>query len=266
MRIPPAMLCLGLIVGLLAAGPPARAEPIALRTIESAQDDPLAGIELPQSESGPSVEFDGGEVGTDDATAPPPEQLPGDRRAAPTRRRAGQPRSAQAANAAREISSSANLAVTMDAEADWEREIREAMRPYYEQIAMSGVVDAVHGLKSYLSAGAAVPTDDEERTDYRTPSEIAPWESRDGRFDALGREKSPAQIENERKITAQLIDEWIAELKPWVFGLAALYALWHVIKLGFDFSRWRSERALKRGAKKAHGHRTTHGRHAPRRY
>lgn len=269
MRIPPVppTLCLAFIVGLFAAPDSvlvARAEPIALHSVDSAPQGPLAGIELPPSESGLPIEFDGDQENTDDATAPPPS--PGDRRAAQARRRTGQPRSTQAADVARETSS-ARLAAMLDDEADWEREIREAMRPYYEQIAASGVADAVHGLKSQLSLSIAAASADETAasTDYRTAPGIAPWESRDERFDAQGREKSPDQIESEKKITAQLIDEWIAAVKPWFIGLAALYALWQVTKLGFDFSRWKTARAFKRRAKKPPSHRATHGRRAPSR-
>ena len=289
MRIPPAlpMLQRAFVVGVLAAAgnsPLAHAEPIALRGVEFANEAALGGLKPHPDESSRPVEFkefrelkefsasealetlDADEENIDEATAPPSEQSPGDRPAGQVRRRAGQSRSAQAASMARDISSSAHLAMTMDEETDWEREIREAMRSYYEQIAAYGLVDAVHGLKTHLSLVSAAPADEVTGSDYRTPPKVAPWELRDERFDARSREKSPAQLENEKRIIALLIDDWIAALKPWFFGLAALYVLWLGVRWGFSFSRWKSARAFKRGTKKSRSHHPAHNRHASRRY
>ena len=289
MRIPPAlpMLQRAFVVGVLAAAsnsPLAHAEPIALRGVEFANEAALGGLKPPPNENRRPVEFkefrefkefgasealetlDTDEENVDEATTTPSEQSPGDRRAGPARRRAGQPRSAQAASMARHMSSSENLALTMDEETDWEREIREAMRSYYEQIAAYGLVDAVHELKTHLSLVSAAPADEETGSDYRAPLKVAPWELRDERFDAQGREKSPAQLENEKRIISLLIDDWIAALKPWFYGLAALYALWLVSRWGFRFSRWKSARAFRRGAKKSRSHRPARNRHVPRRH
>ena len=283
MRIPPAlpMLQRAFVVGVLAAAgnsPLTHAEPIALRGVEFANEAALGGLKPPPDESSRPVEFkefkefdasealDTDEEKADEATATPSEQSPGDRRAGPARRRAGQPRSTQAASMARHMSSSENLALTMDEETDWEREIREAMRSYYEQIAAYGLVDAVHGLKTHLSLVSAAPADEVTGSDYRAPPKVAPWELRDERFDAQGREKSPAQLENEKRIISLLIDDWIAALKSWFYGLAALYALWLVSRWGLSFSRWKSARAFRRGAKKSRSHRPARNRHVPRRH
>lgn len=140
--------------------------------------------------------------------------------------------------------------VRLDEDGLWEAEFREVVRPLYDELAISGVIDAVSGVKSYLdlsmSSSVAEPSTSDTR--YGASPEYAPWEN-----DPNNHQRSAAQIEKDKILTSIMIEELIASIKPWLLTLIGAYALWYLFKLGLDYSRWRSARALRRSSKRTHG-------------
>jgi hypothetical protein len=148
-------------------------------------------------------------------------------------------------------------------EPDWEREIKEAMRPIYDDLTASGVVDAVQGLRSYLTMLGVLlsnehvpPASDRARPRSVAEPRVAPpdaaWEVQTGRSDALMLGKSETQVEKEKLIAAMIVNEWFAAILPWFYGALALIVAWQIAKLIFAYVRSRSRRAHRRTAKRRH--------------
>ena len=142
-----------------------------------------------------------------------------------------------------------------EADWDWEREFKEAIRPIYDDLAASGVIDAVRGFRSYLamlgvflSGDPPTPTGNRARAMNAAEPQVGPagWETSSGRIDALTPGKSETQSEVDRLVVEMIVKEWIAAVLPWIYGLLALFVAWQVARLTFAFMRSRSTRARKR--------------------
>ena len=143
-------------------------------------------------------------------------------------------------------------------EAVWEQEIMEAIRPVYDDLAASGVVDAVQGFRFhlamlgvYLSSEHMTPSGQNVRlanvAEPYSDSGTKDWETRTAGSDAsLG--PLEAQDKREKLIAAMIIEEWLAATLPWIYGLAALFIAWQIGRLGFAFVRSRSTRRRRRHA------------------
>ena len=156
----------------------------------------------------------------------------------------------------------------------WERELKEALRPIYDELAASGIVDAVQGIKSYLGLLNALAAHDRANSESATGDRSMVGESAAGLpgygaasliYDANGTAlpagKTAAQAERERMIAVLILSEWITAAKPWFFALLAGYALWHAIRFAVNYSRWKSRRARKRAARaqRSHGSQASQG-------
>ena len=148
-------------------------------------------------------------------------------------------------------------------EPDWERGIREAIRPLYDELAASGVIDAVQGFRSYLAMlGVFLSNEHAPPPGHRAPpgSVAEPhvgatdtgWETQSGGTDALTLGRAEAQIEKEKLRAAMIANEWFATLLPWFYGALALIVAWQVAKLTYAYVRSRSARARRRSAKRRH--------------
>lgn len=159
------------------------------------------------------------------------------------------------------------------AESDWEREIKEALRPIYDELAASGVVDAVQGIKSYLGllnalvahegTSAESASGDHEALPESvagTPAYGTATRGSLGEGESVGR--TPAQSERERMIAVLILKEWIAAAKPWFFALLAAYVLWQTIRFAVNYSQWKTRRARKRAARGQRSQRGTRRRSA----
>ncbi len=159
------------------------------------------------------------------------------------------------------------LAITGDElaaeEPVWESEIKEAIRPIYDDLAARGIIDAVQGFRSYLamlgvylSNEHVPPPGDRARpasvADPQVGVANAGWETQAGGTDALTPGKTEAQIEKEKLIAAMIVSEWFATILPWIYGALALIVAWQVAKLTFAYVRARSTRAQRRSAKRRH--------------
>lgn len=262
MRIPTALLTLSAsaaigLVGALGTAAPVGAEPIAMLNSEYTPSIAAATGNEPEDLDDPEPKVSDFEVRKNDAEyrKPAPLLLAWDRQAKPLRRKALEGSSLQPDAPGNDKSPLAAATPAIDEDWPWEQEFRDSVRPFYDHLVDSGMVDAVNGLKSYLSLVARASFDALAKTDYAKSSnygagrDAALWEMPDNRFDANIPQRSAADIERDRVLASILVDELIETVKPWFYGLAALFLLWHAVQLMASYSRWKSTRPLKRGAK-----------------
>lgn len=158
-----------------------------------------------------------------------------------------QPATAPAPADGASTSSAASTATDLLKEnGDWEHQLKDAIRPLYDELAEAGVVDAVSSLKSSLGQIAGAASDAASATGYEVARDAAA-----GAHDAHNTLRSETQIENEKRLTALMLEELLAAIKPWLLSALALYLLWYVTRLTLDYSRWKSRRAQKHGTKKS---------------
>lgn len=130
------------------------------------------------------------------------------------------------------------------------RELKEAVRPLYEDLKAAGVVEAVRSLKADLGLGSSSPSDSRAGSGYpKNSADAAPQD----------RQRSAAQIERDRLIAAAMWDEFVAEVKPWLYGVTGLFVLGYMIKLGVDYLQWKAMRSIKRGSRGMRHHRHPKG-------
>jgi hypothetical protein len=232
------------LFGALGDGAALRAEPIAVRIVEresGAAQDPGNGQE---DADRLELHFPDAEDSKDDGAKEAPERLAVDRQA--LKPRTGQREKSSLAarvevsepSVSAVVSAAVSAAAPMDDDWAWDREFKEAVRPFYDELDAAGIVDAVGGLRSYLALTISSALDD------GAPAEPAPWEASGNRSEA--RQRSAAQVEKEKMLASIMIEEMIETVKPWLFSLVALYLLWRMVMLGLDYSRWKTTRARKR--------------------
>ena len=145
-------------------------------------------------------------------------------------------------------------------EAYLEHDFKDAIRPVYDDLVASGVVDAVQGFRFYLamlgvylSNEHVMPSDQ----NVRLASVAEPyagttnWEMRAAGTDA-SLAPSEAQSAREKLIAAMIIEEWIAAVLPWIYGFIALLIAWQIGRLGYGFVRARSSRSHRRATRSHH--------------
>ena len=140
---------------------------------------------------------------------------------------------------------------------DWtlDHEVKEAVRPLYEDLKASGVAEAVRSLTSDLglsgSSSLNDPTPSESAKDSGNgaPTESAVAERLGNNYAPQDRPRSATQTEQDKLAAAALWREFIEELKPWLFGLAGLFVLGYMAKLGLDFFLWAAARSTKRSSR-----------------
>jgi len=253
MHIPTASLTLSATVafglfGALGNGDLARAEPTAVVIVEAAPDASLAADRWrPQSGQREAHSTD---AANDRAGGQPPPELDIGDAATPNGERSAMP-SLPAPLTTIESSLASAVISPMRDDWTWDREFKETIRPLYQQLADSGVIDAVDDFKSYLAMGTAHLLDVPPGTDYVAAHNAAPWATET-------HHRSPGLLEKDRLVAAVLLDELIAAIKPWLLTLVGLYVLWHMVRLSIDYSRWKMSHARKRGSRK-----TRRRRHSP---
>ena len=255
MRALPAPLALGALIviahaGLAGGGVETWAAPLTIdggdgetppalvidRTLPEAADD---SAELDNAVAAPHA---GGESGNDSAQSPARVPRQPQREAAP-------------AAARDETTVLLPLALTENDEADWEREVKEAIRPLYDELAAAGVVETLYGVRDTVervSAGINAAIDGTADAELRSVPEAAAWQRTADALDPMLRARTQEQIDNERLLSALLVEQWVSEIKPWFFGLIAFYLLWQIIRLGYRISRARSARARKHRSPRTH--------------
>jgi hypothetical protein len=153
----------------------------------------------------------------------------------------------------------------------WRREVtstvRDAVRPAYEGLASSGILDAVRMVESELglsqgpSFNDVLSDDSAHNTAHGARPESVSWAGVAARADTFNRPRSSAQIADDEQNASMLMQQLIDEVKPWVFSLIALYVLGYAVKLALDYSQWKTAHRRQRVAtgrrRKRHKHRPT---------
>jgi hypothetical protein len=199
---------------------------------------------------------DGGDADDDQHNAtgakPGSEQAVRDRQATPSPAGRAEKPPLLSVSQAGEGAKSPAAAASVAGDSSLHQEIKEAVRPLYDDLKGAGVVEGLHDLKSGLGLSGA--TSFNERTpsdDPQDPANIAAREAeRAGNPSAApalnDRPRTAAQIERDKLANSILMEQLIDELKPWLFGVIGLYMLWRMIKMGFAYAEWKANRPVKR--------------------
>ena len=256
-------LAASLAIGVICMGGPLRAEPISGLIVEQTPGDSATPGKLPEAAGRPAPHATDLEDATGNATVAKParEQLGLDRQSLPPPTIRSKPPLTPSRSQTSKSTGSPDRAA--DADEDWplNREIKEAVRPLYEDLKTSGVAEAVRGLKSDLdlndssSPNAGTSSDDGKISGSSAPREFASAESLGNRYAPPDRQRSTTQVEQDKLAAAALWREFLEEVKPWLFGLAGLYVLGYMFKLGLDYFRLAAARSVKRSSRGTRSHR-----------
>jgi hypothetical protein len=114
--------------------------------------------------------------------------------------------------------------------------VKDAMRPIHEGISQSGFMEAIRSFESDLGLS--------KKRDAADPSS-SPGYSTD-RPDAGAPARSEQQVKRDQVAASVMLDEFIAEVKPWVFGALGVLAFGYVVKLWLQYIRRKAARPGKR--------------------
>lgn len=138
---------------------------------------------------------------------------------------------------------------------DLRNNVKESVRPVYNQLLESGAIEALHDVKESLGLNKDAWSDQDPSAS--TAKASSPWEAPNGGAPP----RTAAQAQMDRELADMMHERLIDQLTPWVAGLLGLYLLGVVIKLLFGYVRWKSarrnEQIIKR-AKRQTAHRS-HG-------
>jgi hypothetical protein len=140
---------------------------------------------------------------------------------------------------------------------DLRNNVKESVRPVYDQLLESGAIEALHDVKESLGLNKDAWNDQDRPAGAAKAS--SPWDAPDGALPA----RTTAQAQMDRELADMMRAKLIDQLTPWVAGLLGLYLLGFVIKLLFGYVRWKSarrnERIIKRAKRQAahRSHRTS---------
>ncbi len=249
------------VICMLGTGSPVRAAPMSV-IVEQPPGDSVTPGKRPETVGSPATESIDVEDVKDNATVAKPvqEQFGRDRPLPPPpNSRSQQPLLPSRSQTSDPTGSPQG---STDTNENWTlgREFKEAVRPLYEDLKASGIAEAVRALKSDLglNSGASLndPTSSDNAKDLgnAAPTESASAERLGNRSPPQDRSRSATQVEQDKLAAAAALKELIEEVRPWLFGLAGLFVLGYMIKLGLTYYDWtatRSPRHTPRG-KRSH--------------
>ncbi|MBL8413047.1 MAG: hypothetical protein JNM42_01250 [Propionivibrio sp.] len=251
------------VISILSLGVPVRAEPVSGLIVEQSPGESLTPSKL--TEAGASPTSDSGDVADEKnkATGAKPAQEPLARDRQSIQPSAGRNERLLNQSGSQIIESSGSLAADARANEDGllSREFKEAVRPLYEDLAGSAVVETLRGLKSDLGLNSSPSLNGTTSSDYSqngsnsAPQDSEPWQGPGNRYGHHNRAQPAAQTEKEKLVAAVMLDELIEAVKPWLYGLAGLYIFGYMVKLGLDYFSWKTTRSRKRAARGKRRHR-----------
>ena len=125
--------------------------------------------------------------------------------------------------------------------------LKDFVRPLQEGVAQSGLMEAVRNFESDIGLSKRPDSADPSSRNYSTsaPGTGAPA-------------KTAEQIRRDQIAASMMFDEFIQEVKPWVFGLAGVLVLGYLVKLWLTYLRVKAARPGKhrRSARRRHRHRS----------
>ena len=115
------------------------------------------------------------------------------------------------------------------------------------------------GLNGRLSFNDSTSSDYSQNGSHSAPQESEPWQGSGNRYGHNNRAQAAVQTEKEKLVAAVMFDELIEVVKPWLYSLAGLYIFGYMVKLGFDYFRWKTTRSRQRAARGRRRQRRPHG-------
>jgi hypothetical protein len=151
---------------------------------------------------------------------------------------------------------------------EWRREIAstvlDAVRPAYDGLVSSGILDAVRSVESELGLGKGpsfndvLSGDGAENTGQGARPESVSWAGAANRADTFSRPRSGVQMAEDERTATMLMQQLIDEVKPWILALVGLYVLGYTVKLVLDYNQWKIVRRRQRTAMGARRKRQKH--------
>lgn len=242
-------------IWMIGIAAPAVAEPISGQVVEQAIGSSAAPVKGVEEGNNPATALSGADNDkyspTDPRTGQAP--LPRDRQAPSSPSIRQEQPVVPTGSLANQAPGSPATDTAEDERWSLNRELKEAVRPLYEDLKAAGIVAAVQSLKADLGLSSSSPSDPKMASDNpRSPGNSA----------SQDRQRSAAQIERDKLIAAAMWDDFIEDVKPWLYGLAGLFVLGYMIKLAVGYVEWKAMRSIKQGSRATRPHRHTKtGRH-----
>lgn len=153
--------------------------------------------------------------------------------------------------------------------AELARTVREAVRPAYEGLAGSGVLSALRDVESELGLGRGGSFNDSLSGNYSQSGDAGPraesvsWAGSGSPSETFSRPRSAAEIADDQKNAAVLLEKFLEEILPWVLALFGVYGLGYLVKFSLEYSQWKSARRRRHSSAVASKHpvRTVRRRH-----
>lgn len=259
-----ASVALGVTIGvvcMMGTGGPVRAEPISGLIVEQTPGHSVTPGKWPEAAGSPLLHSSDVEDAKDSATVAKPgqEQLGTDRQ--PLLPPDNRSRLTTSRSQTKEPTGSPDRTTYTNEDWTLNREIKEAVRPLYEDLKAYGVAETVRGLKSDIGLNDSSSFNDPttpvnvKDSGNSAPREFASAEGLGNSAAPQNRPQSATEIEQNKLAAAAAFREFVEELKPWLFALAGLYVLGYMIKLGLDYFRWSATRSAKRRSRGIRRHR-----------
>lgn len=118
------------------------------------------------------------------------------------------------------------------------KNIKESVRPVYEQLLESGAIDAVHDVKESLGLNKGQWNDPAQASGQ--PKATNQWDTPE----AFQPPRTAAQAQMDRELAGMMREKLIDQITPWVIGLVGLYILAYLTKLLYGYVRWKSARRV----------------------
>ena len=132
--------------------------------------------------------------------------------------------------------------------------VKESLRPAYEQLVESGVVETWHDVKASLGLDKGQWSDRDKLQDPATTPN--PWKTPEGGTSPYPDHapKTATQMQMEREMSTMMREKLVDQMKPWLIGLVGLYIVGRLIRLVIRYVRWKMVRRNKRRVAHARHH------------
>lgn len=133
--------------------------------------------------------------------------------------------------------------------------IKESVRPAYNQLVESGVIDTWHDVKASLGLEKKHWSDrDSADGTAKAPTQ---WDASGGASPYSAQPpRTAAQEQMDRELATLMREKLIDQVTPWLIGLVGLYFVGYLIKQVVRFIRWKSAqrvaRAQRHASRRAH--------------
>ena len=131
--------------------------------------------------------------------------------------------------------------------------VKESVRPAYNQLVESGVIDTWHDVKASL--GLEKNHWNERDSAEGTAKAPTQWDASGGTSPYSAQPpRTAAQEQMDRELAAMMREKLIDQVTPWLIGLVGLYIVGYLIKQGVSYVRWKTARRSERRIARAQRH------------